>query len=187
MDKKALIILADGFEEIEAITPIDLLRRAGIKVTLASLKTTLEVKGRNGIIVNAEVNLDSVVDKEFDLVILPGGPGTKELRSAPRVINIVQRQNKKNKPIGAICAAPTVLHEAGILEDHKYTAHFSVEEELTSIERDYSVVEDKNIITSRGAGTATDFSLVLISKILGPETASKVKADICYPYEASVL
>lgn len=174
-----LAILPEGFEEIEAVTPIDLLRRAGVEVTIASLAENFHVTGRCGIILHADVTLASVKGKTFDLVFLPGGPGVINLRTDPRVLDWVRTQAEAGRWVSAICAAPTVLNAAGLLEGKRYTAHFSVSKELPDIRGDERVVVDGNIITSRGAGTALDFGLALVEKLCGAEKAAEVAKSIC--------
>ncbi|EKX45173.1 hypothetical protein GUITHDRAFT_41107, partial [Guillardia theta CCMP2712] len=167
-----LVFLCEGFEEIETVSPIDILRRAGAQVTVASLTKDLHVKGRSNIIMSADVDLDAVKDQDFDCVLCPGGPGTKHLREDARVISIVQRHHQKSVKLAAICAAPTVLHQAGVLGS-KYTAHFSVKETIPDI-MEQAVVVDGNIITSRGAGTATEFGLAVVRELISKEKSDEV-------------
>ena len=179
-DKKALVILTDGFEEMEAIGPIDLLRRAGVEVTTASQTGQLHVTGRGGIVLQADSVLEDVIEEEYDVIVLPGGPGHTRLRSDRKVIGRLRRQEASGRLIGAICAAPAVLLEAGLLENRGYTAHFSVENELTEIQKDKSVVTDDRIVTSRGAGTATEFALELVSLLAGRKKAEEIARSIHY-------
>ena len=109
-----LTILAEGFEEVEAITPIDLLRRAGAEVTLAAIGDGIHVTGRNGLTMHADTMLGTVETLEFDCIFLPGGPGVKHLRDDPRVRAIVSRHANAGQWVSAICAAPTVLHDVGL-------------------------------------------------------------------------
>ncbi|MES2692511.1 MAG: DJ-1 family glyoxalase III [Verrucomicrobiota bacterium] len=174
-----LVLLAEGFEEIEAITPIDLLRRAGAEVTLASLAEGIHVTGRSGITLHADTSLEAVAGREFDCVFLPGGPGVKHLRADPRVRPLVLRQHAASKWLAAICAAPTVLHDAGLLANRRYTAHFSVANELTAILTEERVVVDGHLITSRGAGTALDFGLELVRKLFSPTKSQEIARSVC--------
>ncbi|MDO8541038.1 MAG: DJ-1/PfpI family protein [Opitutaceae bacterium] len=174
-----LAILADGFEEIEAFTPIDLLRRAGAQVTVAACAEGIHLTGRSGITVHADTMLTAVAANRFDCVFLPGGPGVKHLRADPRVRNIVQQHHADGKWIAAICAAPTVLHDAGLLVGRRYTAHFSVAEELTAIRSGERVVSDGHILTSRGAGTAFEFGVLLLEKLFSPEKALEISRSVC--------
>lgn len=174
-----LAILAEAFEEIEATTPIDLLRRAGAEVTIAALAPGIHVTGRSGITMHTDVGLDAVAARDFDCVFLPGGPGVKHLRADPRIVPLVQRQYAAGRWLAAICAAPTVLHDAGLLTGRRYTAHFSVAAELPHILADERVVVDGNIITSRGAGTALDFGLAVIEKLFSAARAQEISRSVC--------
>ncbi|MBI4622527.1 MAG: DJ-1/PfpI family protein [Verrucomicrobia bacterium] len=174
-----LTILAEGFEEIEAITPIDLLRRAGADVTMAALAEGIHVTGRNGMTLHADVSLAAVEARDFDCVFLPGGPGVRHLRADPRVRSIVLRQHASNRWLAAICAAPTVLHDAGLLAGRRFTAHFSVAGELPPILAAERIVADGRILTSRGAGTALDFGLFLVEKLFSAEKAREISGSIC--------
>lgn len=174
-----LVILADGFEEIEALTPADLLRRAGIDVTIATLADHRHATGRSGITVHGDVALPAVQDKLFDLVFLPGGAGVEHLRADARVREIVLRHHQEGRWIAAICAAPAVLHDCGLLADRNYTAHFSMAGELHNILSEKRVVTDGKITTSRGAGTALEFGLHLVGLLTSPATADEVGKAIC--------
>jgi|TARA_Y100000385_G_scaffold167271_1_gene173330 protein deglycase len=176
---KVLAILAEGFEEIEAITPIDLLRRAGVEVTLAALEDGKHVTGKMGITLHADANLSDLNSDDYDCVFLPGGPGVKHLRASDRVIEIVLKQHASKRLLAAICAAPTVLHDAGVLTDKRYTAHFSVGNELAAILSNEKVMLDGNVLTSRGAGTALEFGLVLVEQLVGDSKSKEVSDSIC--------
>jgi 4-methyl-5(b-hydroxyethyl)-thiazole monophosphate biosynthesis len=173
-----LAILAEGFEEIEAITPIDLLRRAGADVTVAALADGIHVTGRSGITVHADTALATVETQTFDCVLLPGGPGVKHLRTDSRVRSLLLRQHSQRGWIAAICAAPTVVHDAGLLMGRRYTAHFSVATELHQILAEERVVTDDRLITSRGAGTALDFGLLLIERLFSVERSVEISRSI---------
>ncbi len=174
-----LVVLAPGVEEMEAVTPIDLLRRAGLAVTTASLDAEKTVVGRNNIPLVADVALAEVEVADFDLVILPGGPGVKHLRASMDVLELAKRQAASGRLLGAICAAPAALLDAGVLHGRRYTAHFSVEGELPDVIKTEDVVRDGNIVTSRGAGTAIAFSLELITILKSAEAAHQVAESIC--------
>lgn len=175
-----LVILPEGFEEIEALTPVDLLRRAGADVTTAALGETMHVTGRNRVTLHADTILADVAEtKSFDLLLLPGGPGVKHLRADPRVRTRVLAQASGPGWLAAICAAPTVLHDAGLLGGRRYTAHFSVADELKQILASEAVVVDGRLITSRGAGTALPFGLKLVEVLAGSDRANEVAASIC--------
>jgi 4-methyl-5(b-hydroxyethyl)-thiazole monophosphate biosynthesis len=173
-----LTLLAEGFEEIEAVAPIDLLRRAGAEVVVAALGEGIHVTGRSGLTIHADTTLTTVESRRFDCVFLPGGPGTKLLRADSRVRSIVTRQHTDSHWLSAICAAPTVLNDAGVLKGRRYTAHFSVAGELPEMLADERVVADGHILTSRGAGTAIEFGLLLVEKLFSPEKSREIAASI---------
>ena len=178
--KKALVIFSDGVEEVEAISVIDLLRRAGIEVTTSSISGD-KVTGSHNITIFADTQIDEIADLEFDIIILPGGPGTKNLRESEKVIDIVQRHHANGKYIAAICAAPTVLNKAGILSGKSVTSYPAEEKTFTDSSYFYkNVVVDNNIITSRAAGTALDFSIKLIEILAGKKKADEVAEKILY-------
>jgi protein deglycase len=174
-----LAILAEGFEEIEAIAPVDLLRRAGADITVAALADNIHVTGRSGVTVHADATLTAVATRLFDCVFLPGGPGVKHLRADSRVRELVIRHHEAGRFVAAICAAPTVLNDAGLLAGRRYTAHPSVAGELAEIRASDRVVADETILTSRGAGTAIDFGLFLIEKLFSPERSAEIGRSVC--------
>lgn len=174
--KKAVIILAEGFEEIEAVTPIDVLRRCEVKVTVAGL-ASLIVKGSRDICIQTDCLINEIPD-DFDMLILPGGSrGAKNLAASPLVANLIISQYNKHKLIAAICAAPAlVLSPTGILSNKKATGHPDHEKDFNPdvIYLTDNVVMDGHIITSRGAGTAFDFALKLGELLAGKDVAEKV-------------
>jgi 4-methyl-5(b-hydroxyethyl)-thiazole monophosphate biosynthesis len=178
MTKRVLCLLTEGFEEIETITPIDLLRRAGAEVVLASLTDAKLVNGRCGVTIQADAALSDVAGQEFDLLLIPGGPGVKSLRADGRPATLARTYAMAGKPVAAICAAPTVLADAGLLDGKRFTAHFSVHHELPQAQAAERVVEDGNLITSRGAGTALDFGLTLVRTLFGDTAADDVAKSI---------
>jgi 4-methyl-5(b-hydroxyethyl)-thiazole monophosphate biosynthesis len=176
----ALVLLADGFEEIEAVAPIDLLRRAGVDVVTASLNENRHATGRSGITAHADAALSAVGDRLFDLLFLPGGAGVKHLRADPRVRAAVLAHYAAERWVAAICAAPTVLHDCGLLQGRRYTAHFSVADELPAILAAERVVTDGRVTTSRGAGTAVEFGLHLVGLLVSPAKADEIGKAICF-------
>lgn len=174
-----LTLLAEGFEEIETFTPVDLLRRAGVEVTVASLAENRHATGRSQITAHADAALSAVEHGLFDLVFVPGGPGVKHLRADPRVPALLRRHAEAGRWIAAICAAPTVLADAGLLAGKAYTAHFSVAHELPDIRLGERIVTDGRITTSRGAGTALDFGLHLVALLTSPAKAEEISKAIC--------
>lgn len=176
----ALVLLADGFEEIEAFAPVDLLRRAGVEVTVASLAENRHATGRSAIVAHADVALSAVGEQFFDLVFLPGGAGVVGLRADARVVALLQRHAAADRWLAAICAAPTVLNDAGLLQGRRYTAHFSVAGELGEILADQRIVTDGRLTTSRGAGTAVEFGLHLVALLVSASKAEDVSKAICF-------
>jgi 4-methyl-5(b-hydroxyethyl)-thiazole monophosphate biosynthesis len=179
--KRVLIVLSRGFEELEAVAPLDLLRRAGIEVLAASTGADLAVAGGRGIVIVADVLLRDCLSERFDMLILPGGPGVEDLRRNQAVINLVRRYREEGVPIAAICAAPLVLADAGVLADSKVTSFPASREGLQGRIREYSeerVVVDGGIITSRGAGSSEEFALKLIEILLGAPAAEDVRRRI---------
>jgi len=179
--KKILIPLAQGCEELEAVTIMDLLTRAGFQVVSASLDDQPVKCARNTVII-PDTSLDTILNDEFDLIVLPGGlPGADNLRDDERIIKLIQAQSKQNKPVAAICAAPKVLAKAGLLENKKATSFPGVLDELNLINTQISkaaIEIDNGIITSRGPGTAMDFALELIKLLDGDENKQKIKKQM---------
>ncbi len=180
MKKTALVVLADGFEEIEAVTPIDILRRAGVEVIIAGVgKRT--ITGAHGITIEADLLLEQYQELP-DALVLPGGmPGAKNLQDSEALSGLIQKMKKAGKLIGAICAAPAlVLSKAGVLEGRKATCYPGFEKDFGpkvtfSPER---VVRDGMIVTSRGPGTALEFSLELVSQLVGSQSAEKLSHGV---------
>jgi len=183
---KVLVPLANGFEEIEAVAIIDVLRRAEIEVFVASLGEDAQVDGANGITVVADMDIKDIIVDELDMIVLPGGwDGTYALADNVTVQSILKEMDQKGKNIAAICAAPFALHKAGVLK-HEYTCYPSVEEEIRKegFMGDMAmVVEHDNIMTSRGPGTAICFALEIVKKLQGEEMYLALKegllADFC--------
>ncbi len=179
-----LVPLAQGCEELEAVTIIDLLRRAEINVVTASLDER-PITASRGTKILADTTLDQVLDQEFDMVILPGGlPGADNLNEDDRIHQILQRTVNNNKSVAAICAAPKVLASAGLLENKKATAYPGVLDALnlnTTEVTNSAVQQDGNILTSRGPGTAMDFALEIISCLVGGDKRNQVEASLQRP------
>jgi 4-methyl-5(b-hydroxyethyl)-thiazole monophosphate biosynthesis len=176
MKKSVLCLLNDGFEEIEVVTPVDLLRRAGIKVVIAAMGRKTAI-GRGGIHIEADVLFSEVNPSNFDLLFIPGGPGVAELRADGRAAKLAREFAAAGKPVAAICAAPLILMDAGLLKGRRFTAYKSVREELGG-GLDQRVVVDGEIITSCGAGTALDFALALITHLVGQAAADQVADEV---------
>jgi len=174
-------MLADGFEEVEALTVVDYLRRMDISCETCSIKEGNKVKGAHEIIVEADAVLRDIKNTEdYDGVILPGGlPGSSNLRDDERVINLIRELNKDRKLVAAICAAPIVLERAGIIDGKDVTSYPGCEGELKSA--NYSeelVVVDGNVITARGPAVAVYFALKIVEYFVGKTSANQLKEDI---------
>lgn len=180
MKKKVYIFLAEGFEEIEAITPIDLLRRANINIVSVSISEQKEVKGAHNIILHADHILSEVDIQDADMLILPGGmPGAKNLNENTEVKDAVKYYADNDKYVGAICAAPMVLGELNILQNKKATCYPGFEKHLHQAVITGSLVEHADkIITSKGAGAALQFSLKLVEILAGKNVAEELKAGM---------
>ncbi|HIP02554.1 MAG TPA: DJ-1/PfpI family protein [Campylobacterales bacterium] len=182
---KVLVPLASGFEEIEAVSIIDVLRRAEIEVLVASLNDSLHVKGANNIIIQADLHVKDIVAEELDMIVLPGGwDGTYALAENENVQNLLRKMDEKGKNIGAICAAPFALNTAGVLKE-KYTCYPSVEEQIKKegyMGDSAMVVEDANVMTSRGPATALCFGLAIVKKLKGEESYKALKEGLLATY-----
>lgn len=176
---RVIIPLAEGCEELEAVTVMDLLRRAGIEVVSAGLAAG-PVRASRGTVLLPDTTLDAALDQEWDLVVLPGGlPGADHLRDDPRVTALLVRTAAAGRLVAAICAGPQVLAAAGLLVGRRATAYPGVLEACGHPAiADAAVVEDGNVITSRGPGTAMDFALTLIERLLDRPARERVEAGL---------
>ncbi len=179
-----LVPLAPGFEEIEAVTVIDLLRRAGITVVVAGL-TDGPIRGSHGIALDPDCDLDEARDGEYDMVVLAGGmPGADNLRDDPRVIALVRAMAAEGKFTAAICAAPQVLAAAGLLVNRRATSYpgFLDPTSVPGLEFTGAPVEqDDKVITSRGPGTAMDFALALVENLTGKDRRDELEINLQRP------
>jgi 4-methyl-5(b-hydroxyethyl)-thiazole monophosphate biosynthesis len=179
-----LVPLAEGFEETEAVTIIDMLRRGGIDVTVASLDGKA-VAGNHGISLNPDTDLDTALRKEFDLVALPGGqPGADNLEADPRIREVLQKMVDSGRFVAAICAAPKVLKAAGLLDGKEATSFPGFLDTSPAKDMRYStaaVVQDGKVVTSRGPGTAMDFALKLVEVLQGKEKRDEVETRLQRP------
>lgn len=178
MKKSALFLFADGVEELELIAPVDVLRRAGVQVTMATLGEGIHVQTRGGITLHADALLSDVKPSDYDLLVLPGGPGVIELRKDGRIVTVLKEFFPTGKPIAAICAAPLLLLDAGLLENKRHTSHDSCWQELPQSLASDAVVIDGSLITSRGAGTALEFGLTLVEILCGKDTRSSIEKAV---------
>ena len=170
--KRVLCLLNDGFEEVELVAPVDLLRRAGVKVVIAAMGEMLATS-RGGIRVQADVLLADVDVSSFDMLLLPGGPGVEAMLNDGRAAVLAKEFSAAGKSVAAICAAPLILDAAGLLAGRRFTCYASVREQLTSA-LDERVVVDGDLITSCGPGTALDFGFALIKHLCGKAKATEI-------------
>jgi len=177
-----LVPLAQGCEELEAVTIMDLLVRAGVTVISAGLDDQ-PIKASRGTVLLASTTINKVKAADIDMMVLPGGlPGADNLNNDPYIQNLITQLNDHEKPIAAICAAPKVLALAGLLNGKKATAFPGILEELklkkVQIDHSQSVVIDGNIITSKGPGTAMDFTLELIALLCGANKRKEIESAL---------
>lgn len=180
---KVIVFLADGFEEVEALTVVDYLRRKDMAVDTVSITDSQKVKGSHDIVVLADKKIADIDSLDsYDGAIIPGGmPGATNLRDNGRVIEIIRNLNEDNKLVAAICAGPIVLERAGVIKGKKITSYPGFEDTLKDgVYIEESVVRDGNIITSRGPALAVDFAIEIIKYLVGEEKALKLKEDILY-------
>lgn len=174
---RIMVPLAEGFEEIEALTIVDVLRRAGIKVDTVGISGSI-VTGSHGVRVTADRKLIEVIADEYDGIVLPGGnPGYINLGKSAKITEILRQMNENGKLVAAICASPSVLARAGLLENRKATIYPGMENELP-YPRGERVVVDGNIVTSQGPGTAMEFALKIVEILLGSSAASRLKREL---------
>lgn len=180
--KNVAVFLAEGLEEIEGLTVVDLLRRAGIVVTTVSINGKKEVTGAHQITVLADALFEEVDFSQMDGVVLPGGmPGTNNLMQHLGVNQVIRAFDREKKLVAAICAAPSVLGKAGLLEGKRATCYPGFETQLTgALYSQEPVVLDGTVLTSRGMGTAVPFGLALIAYFLGQEAAVEIRDSVLY-------
>lgn len=179
-----LVPLAPGFEDLEATTIVDLLRRADIEVITAGLQPGL-VQGARGVRVQPDTHLDAVLERDFDMIALPGGmPGAENLKNDPRIQALLKRLSGAGKYTAAICAAPIALAQAGLLDGRRATSYPGFVDRLKSPGATYltdPVVVDGRVVTSRGPGTAMDFALTLVELLKGRAMRDQVEAGLMRP------
>ena len=177
--KNVLVLFAAGSEELEAITIVNILRRAGVSVTLAGLHTGV-LRGSRGVMLTPDSTLEAVLHEDFDMVVLPGGqPGTNHLKADARVLKLVQNMAQQGKYVAAICAAPSVLATAGLLDGKQATGFPGALTPFPKVKQQQAAIaEDGKIITSRGPGTAMDFALILVERLAGSAKRQEVEAGL---------
>ena len=171
-------LLANGFEELEFIAPYDILHRGAVKVQTVSISDKNEVSGSHNLNVVADLLLSQIEGLPFDLLVLPGGPGTENLLKSDSVKNFLIKSYEAGKQIAAICAAPKVLANAGFLCYHEATSYPAARAEIEPHCKRYldlPVVISENIITAKSAGTAAEFGFCLLSLLAGPDVAEDIK------------
>ena len=177
----AYVFLAEGFEEVEALTPVDILRRGGVTVKTVGIGAKT-VTGSHGIPVVCDIAEEDVIPEEIDLMVLPGGiPGTPNLGASLTIQEGLAYAAQEDLWVGAICAAPSVLASLGLLQGRNATCHPLFEQQLTGAAVTHEgVTVDGNIITGRGLGSAIPFALELVKCLTDEATAEKIRAAICY-------
>lgn len=180
--KKAVMLFAEGFETVEALMVVDILRRGGVEVTMASITEDEMVQSAQGVSVMMDEVLGEVDLLSYDAIILPGGmPGTIHLGESEAVRKALLAMNEAGKIVSAICAAPGVLGKAGLLEGKKACSYPDHEVNLTGAEVVRTpVAVDGNIVTSRGMGTAMEFGFALLTKLMGEDKTAEIKKSVIY-------
>ncbi len=175
------LFLADGFEEMEAIVPIDILRRANIEIQTISISATKEVTGAHRIKIQADLLFTEVDFSTPKMLILPGGmPGTKNLDTHAGLKKLLTEQYERNGMIAAICAAPSILGKMGLLEGKEATCYPGFEDALHGVViSKKTIVKSRNIITAKGAGVALEFALQLVAELKGQSESERIAASIC--------
>jgi 4-methyl-5(b-hydroxyethyl)-thiazole monophosphate biosynthesis len=172
---KALIPLAPGFEDIEAVSIIDVLRRGGVEVVTAAVGGEVAVRSAHGVLMEADALLSNVLENEYDAIILPGGGvGTENLMACGELHERLRRQKAEGRLVCAICAAPTVLDAAGVLEEEDVTCYPSMAPQMGRHVNNVPVVADNLVITGQGPGSAALFALVVLSRLEGDRAAHMV-------------
>ncbi len=174
------VLLADGFEEIEAIEPIDIMRRAGLMVTTAGVNGQL-VKGAHGVTVKADILIEGVIKTDMELLMLPGGPGHVSLDENENVQELIDYANENDLYIAAICASPSIIGRKGLLKGKKATCFPGYEQYLigATYVPDKAVIDGK-IITARGAGAASDFGFLIVETLRKKSDAKELKENMQY-------
>ncbi len=177
--KTALVLFAEGSEELEAVTVVNILRRAGVVVALAGLTGGI-LHGSRKVAIQPDTTLDAVLNNDFDMIVLPGGqPGTNQLKTDTRVLQLVQQMAERGKYVAAICAAPSVLASTGLLDGKQATCYPGALDPFPHVMQQHTTVaEDGKLITSRGPGTAIDFALTLVERLVGKAKRQEVEAGL---------
>jgi 4-methyl-5(b-hydroxyethyl)-thiazole monophosphate biosynthesis len=174
------VVFGDGVEEIELVVPVDIARRCGLEVTLVAAKDTRRVEGAHGIGLWADTTLGEIGTADFGALVLPGGPGAFRLKDSDPVLTLVRNCHARNKLIAAICAAPLILWNAGILAGKKYCAHPCTHDVLREADRMAKVIVDGNLITGKGPGASVDFACSIVELLRGKRAAAEIRADLFF-------
>lgn len=180
---KILVPLGKGFEELEAISIIDVLRRAGCQVIIASLKDNLEVLSQGGVKIIADIDVSKVEAFKIDAVVFPGGwEGTENLIECKELRELVLEMDSQRKIIAAICAAPYALFKMGVLKNRNFTCYPSIEKMIDNpnYQDSKNVIHDENIITSKGPATALEFAYYLVKTLVSPQKEKEVKEGMLF-------
>ena len=179
--RSVYVFCADGFEEVEGLTAVDLLRRAGVSVTMVSIMGRTKITGARNISVNTDILIEDIKE-EADMLVLPGGmPGTNYLRDHEGLAELLKKQYEAGKWVAAICAAPSVFGDLGILNGKEAVCYPGFEERLTGATiGEGTVAVTDHVITSRGMGTAIDFAAALIARLQDEKKAEEIKTSIIY-------
>lgn len=181
MTKRVCVLLAPGYEEIEALTPVDFLRRCDVPVDIVTTTDDVRVIGAHEIMVQADTFIDDIQAQDYAMVVIPGGlPGAEHLKNDDRVLKLLQAVYAQGDHVAALCAGPMVLEAAGILAGKEATSYPGFDKEIPSVSA-YStatVVQDGRVITSRGPGSANYFALALVEALLGKDRAQDLKKDV---------
>lgn len=182
--KKVYIFLAEGFEEVEALTVVDILRRAGIDIQTVSVSGGKQLTSSHNVKIEADVLYEEIEVQKADMLVLPGGmPGTRNLEAHTELCSQLRAFDKEGKNLAAICAAPLVLGANEILQGKKAVCYPGFEKELLgAVVVDSPVAEDTNVITGKGLGAAIEFSLALVARLEDKEKAAQIKEQIQFPY-----
>ena len=179
------MLLGNGFEEIEAVAPLDLLRRADIGVSTVSLTSDLQVRGGHGVTVQADITLDEVDFASLEMLVLPGGGGgVDSIARTPGAMDLVRRTMEAGKPLGAICAAPSLLAALDLMDGRRVTCHPAVYSKVEAgggiLQIELPVARDDNLITGKAAGASLDFGLELVAALRGREASEEMRRTIMY-------
>lgn len=180
--KKLLVFIADGTEEVEVLTVVDYLRRAEVEVDLVSVGESGKIKGAHDVYIGADMTIDEIKENNYDAIYVPGGmPGAENIKNTEKAISLIKEGFENKKIISALCAAPIVLEEAGVLEGKDFTCYPGFEDEIKSGNyKDQNVVVDENVITGKGPAIAAELAFKLIEALVGKEKSEEVREGTLY-------